>query len=530
MLVHHERLPLVIRVLSSLVAAWLLLGGLASPAQAKPSADPISVTAQSQSVHFPDYIDFQLSAVDSLAPIVSAAIHISIPMFGFDDTETVSVNKSKNITVDWRMNTSGDNYVLPGTSITYYWELTDSIDNVHLTKYTNFIVSDTRFTWQSATQGYMRLHWYNTAPGFSQALLSRALSDEEHLTQVTGMSYHHVFDLWVYSSDSAFRRALPPDTFEWVGGVAFPPLNEAFFTVSSPTDETLVRDMPHEMTHLLLHQTVSDRVAIPHWFDEGLAVYCQLFQEPELTDRLNEALRTHSLLPLIQIMNHFPSDSDTAELAYAESWNLVSYMFQTFGKADMEHLLQLLSSGKQNFDQALQAAIGEDQAHLENQWHLALHQPPTLSPAEMQTPAVPPASTARLQLPTPATSDSHDPLLLALGTALMLAALLGTMLLLASVRHQRLQAMEAVQAAEQILAVSRRDWQTPPPLGNSPSPGPSGTRPGWPASGPGASGSFSYFNIDQPFGLSGTEEGPRSSSSQGPEPDDDEQRPPFSGR
>ncbi|MBX5451386.1 MAG: hypothetical protein IRZ24_15105, partial [Thermogemmatispora sp.] len=382
-------------------------------------------------------------------------------------------------------------------------------------------VYDTRFPWQSTTQGYIHIHWYNTLPGFSQALLSRAKSDQEHLAQVTGLSYHHAFDLWIYSSQSAFRSALPPDTFEWVGGVAFPPLNEAFFTVTSPTDETLIRDMPHEMTHLLLHQTVPDRVDIPRWFDEGLAVYCQLFQEPELTDRLNEALRTHSLLPLSQISERFPSSSDAAELAYAESWNLVTYMYQTFGKTNLEHLFQLLSSGKLTFDEALQASISEDEAHLENQWHLALHQPPTLSPAEMQTPAVPPASTTQLRLPTPATSDSHDTLLLLLGTALMLTALVGTMLLLTSARHQRLQAMEAVQAAEQILAISRRDWQAPPPSDSSPSSGPFGRWLGRPTPGTGASGGSPYFNIDQPFGLPGTGEGPQTRSSQGSEPDDD---------
>ncbi|MBX5457143.1 MAG: hypothetical protein IRZ31_09595 [Thermogemmatispora sp.] len=515
MFVHYARLPLLVRVLSSLAVAWLLIGSeLASPALAQRAADPISVMAQSQSVHFPNYIDFQISATDSLTPIVSAYIHVSIPLFEVDDNERVTVNAAKTITLHWRMDTSGDNYIMPGAIITYYWELSDSLDNVHLTKYISFTMTDTRFTWQSATQGYMHLHWYNETPGFGQALLTRALTDENHLVEVTGLNYHRAFDLWVYSSEDAFRSALPPDTFEWVGGEAFPPLNEAFFMVSSLTDETLARDMPHEMTHLLLHQTVSTDTDIPLWFDEGLAVYCQLYHEPEMTDRLNEALRSHSLLPLAQITERFPSNSDAAYLAYAESWNLVDYMYRTFGKPALEHLFQLLGNSRQPFDEALQAAIGEDQAHLENQWHLALHQPPTLSPGEMQTPVAQPATTAQLQLPTPATSDSRDITLAGLGAMLMLTALLGTALLLLSARNQRLQALAAVQAAEQILSTSRGDRQSSPPLGGPPSPGHQG---GWPGqSAPRISGEFSYFDSDRPFGLPGREEGPLSPPPQEP--------------
>ncbi|WP_069805328.1 peptidase MA family metallohydrolase [Thermogemmatispora onikobensis] len=516
MLVLYARLPLLVRVLSSLAVAWLLItGGLAPPALAERAADPISVMAQSQNVHFPDYIDFQMSASDSLAPIVSAYIHVSIPLLDVDNTNRVAVNAAKTITLHWRMNTSGDNYVMPGATITYYWELSDSLGNVHSNKYTSFIVTDTRFSWKSATQGYMHLHWYSETPGFGQALLTRATTDEQHLVEVTGLNYHQTFDLWVYSSENAFRSALPPDTLEWVGGEAFPPLNEAFFMVSSLTDETLARDMPHEMTHLLLHQTVSAHTDVPLWFDEGLAVYCQLYHEPEMTDRLNEALRSHSLLPLSRLMERFPSDSDSAYLAYAESWNLVDYMYRTFGKPTLQHLFQLLGSGKQTFDESLQAAIGEDQAHLENQWHLALHQPPTLSPAEMQTPVAQPVTTARSQLPVPATSDNRDIALAGLGALLMLTALLGTALLLVSVRNQRLQALAAVEAAEQILAVSRRDWQGPPPFGVPPSPGPQG---GWPGpSAPGTASGFSYFDRDRPFGLPGKEEGPLSPPSQEPE-------------
>jgi hypothetical protein len=86
-----------------------------------------------------------------------------------------------------------------------------------------------------------------------------------------------------------------------------------------------------------------------------------------------------TLLSLDDISGGFPPDSDKAYLAYAQSWNLVAYMYSTFGQARMTALIKALNSPLIDFEGAVQQVLGIDVAHLENQWHINLHQPPTLT-------------------------------------------------------------------------------------------------------------------------------------------------------
>jgi hypothetical protein len=456
MLLRRAHLWLLLRAVSALFLALSATVALNTSVSAR-AADPITVSSQSQNVHFPDYIDFTLSASDSAAPITQAYIHISIPN-NADDVETPAFQPARTVHLTWRETTSGQNFLVPGTPIDYYWQLSDALGNTYTTSDVKFNTIDSRFSWQSISNNIIHIHWYNRSQSFGQLLLNKAQADRQHLVQTLDIDYVQPIDLWIYSNDQDFRPALGPDTPEWVGGVAFPSLNEAFFTVETSLDETLVRDMPHEMTHLLLHEIISPDVDVPTWFDEGLAVYAQIYHEPEMTDRLNEALQQHSLLPLSELDNSFPNDADLAYLAYAQSWNLVDYMYRTFGRTLMARLIYWLQNGTLTFDQDLVTVIGEDERHLENQWHLYLHQPPTLTPAEMQTPAAQPTAPATAPQPRlvlPATTDRSEFTLTTLGALLMLAGLIGLATFVVMLRRQRWQTQAALQQVEQILTASR---------------------------------------------------------------------------
>jgi hypothetical protein len=478
MLVRRIRLA-SLRLTLALSLAVVASAALGLSAHAQRAANPITITAQSQSIHFPNYIDYQLSVTDTTTKIVGATIHLTLDTTGDQESQSMSFTPAQTLTLHWREDTSGDNFLIPGTPIAYYWEITDELANVNNSTVVHFTTADTRFTWQSLSQGLMHIHWYNQPGSFGQAILNKALIDRQHIVQTIGADYRRSFDLWVYGNETDFRSALPPGTVEWVGGEAFPRLNEAFFMVQSTTDETLVRDMPHEMTHLLFHQITANGLDAPTWFDEGLAVYCQLYHEPEMTDRLNEALQTHSLLPLNEISLQFPRNSDQAYLAYAESWNLVDYMYRTFGQARMLRLIELLNSAQQDFDQDLLTALGEDQNHLENQWHLYLHQPPTLSGTQL-TPTVQPRQPQPKPV-LPATSDRSTFALTTLGGLLTLAGLIGLVLVVTSIRRQRAQAQAAVEAAVLFLASQRASQQPPAWPAAAPPPAPFSGSPPSPA-------------------------------------------------
>jgi len=90
---------------------------------------------------------------------------------------------------------------------------------------------------------------------------------------------------------------------------------------------------------------------------------------------------------LSQISDNFPADADQAYLAYAQSWQLLDYMYHTFGKPRMVQLIKLMNNPLTTFDQDLKQALGVDQLHLENQWRLSQGQPAVLTTNKVtQTP------------------------------------------------------------------------------------------------------------------------------------------------
>jgi hypothetical protein len=242
--------------------------------------------------------------------------------------------------------------------------------------------------------------------------------------------------------------------------------------VADPSDTTLVRDMPHELTHLIFHQLTAQGINAPTWFDEGLAVYNQIYHEPEMMQTFDEAVNTHTLIPLHQLESGFPADANQAYLAYAQSWQLLGYMYTTFGQPKMAQLIRQMNNSQVDFDEDLQKVLGEDQLHLENQWYLYLHQPPLIPPDQL-TPTPQPKLQAK-QSPgissRASVIDGSFWLLIGLGVLLIVGPV-GGYLLISNVRRQRNSKM-AVTAAAQLITSNTMNLQQNniTPLDGSPDP------------------------------------------------------------
>lgn len=438
--------PVRLFCLIYLIISLFLYSGIfliiSAPAHAQATTSPITVLSETDGIAFPNAITFQLKAQDTSSAITQANISITIDAAGAINSEIENVALAQSATIvslSWQMTTTGDNFLVPGTHITYNWQLQDT-SGTHTLPSQQFYTSDTRFSWQHLSQSMVQINWYNNSSAFGQGLLARAVSDVTRISRNLGGGPTLPLHIWVYQSDNDFHDALPPGTFEWVGGIAFPSLDECFIVVNNLDDYTVIRDMPHEMTHLIFHQLIAKGIESPLWFDEGMAVYNQLYHEPAMTARLNEALAAHNLIPLNQLYFSFPADADQAELAYAQSWNLVSYMYKTFGISKMAALIQAINNPNYDFSQDLQHTIGEDTNHLENQWHLSLHQPPTLN-ADQQNPTQAQTTTTPIKVQL---NDGNQPFYIWLGLLLILVPLAGGIVVFVYIR--RSQALQPQQA------------------------------------------------------------------------------------
>ncbi|HEY7416220.1 MAG TPA: peptidase MA family metallohydrolase [Ktedonobacteraceae bacterium] len=419
-------------LLLCLVFGCLTLSCL-TPIYASAFANPIQVTAQTDQVNFPKSIDFQMTAHDAAGTLTQATIFIQFKGIDEDQEQhAVTAPEAGNIvTFHWHEDTTGGSFTPTGTQISYYWLVQDDAGNRLTDTAQAFTVIDPRFTWQHATQGLLQVNWYNHPAAFGQTILQLASTNVNRISHDLGNGLKKPISVWIYQSDEDFHNSLPPNTNEWVGGIAFPNLDVASIVVNSYSDYTLTRDMPHELTHLIFHQVKSEDVQVPRWFDEGLAVYEQTYHEPEMSTRLQKGLDQHALLRLNDITYEFPADADKAYLAYAESWNLLGYMYTTFGHTRMATLMKDLGNPRTDFNQDLRQALGVDEAHLENQWHLYLHQPPILTASQAST-----TSSLAVQSIHATAPDSTAQFLLVLGVLLVILPALGIAYLL-SYQHRQ---------------------------------------------------------------------------------------------
>lgn len=433
-----------ISLLTALVVLTFFLSPIVAPRVVHAlvlSDNPITVTSRSFFEHFPDYIDLSANAHDASGTINRASIVLTFSAGGAPEAHPVPLNKPGNvISVSWREDTSGGHFIPPGVQLYYFWEFWDSAGNMLTDAQQHFSTIDTRFNWQHLTQGMLQVNWYKGGQNFGQFVLNKASAYIQSISDNLGGGLIQPINLWIYATDQEFHGSLAPGSFEWVGGEALPALHEASIVVADTTDytmeDTLVRDMPHELTHLVFHQLIAQGITAPTWFDEGLAVYNQTFREPELQARWEKALALHSLLRLSQISDHFPADADQAYLAYAQSWQLLDYMYTTFGKPRMVQLIKLMNNPQTTFEQDLKQALGVDQQHLENQWRISKGQAAVLTPNEVKQTPQPVIQVKQAQ--NVSTNYTTFWVLIGLGIFLVLVSLISLIVLVMySVRHTK---------------------------------------------------------------------------------------------
>lgn len=418
------------------------------PAHALASTNsPITITNETSKVTFPKNIDFSMSAQDSGGSITQATLFI---LYNGNNQDLHQVSPSTPLakaTFHWIEDTSSDNFAPTGTQVSYYWKVVDDSGNTYIGKTETFQLTDTRFSWQQLGNSSVTIHWYAETAGFGQQVLNIATQDVKRISNDLGNGPTQPVSLWLYKTDEDFHGSLPANSYEWVGGIAYPKFNVCEISAQSTDDNTLIRDMPHELTHLVFHQVIGPQALAPTWFDEGLAVYHQVYHEPEMLLIFKNAEQNHTLLRLSTISMGFPSDANKAYLAYGESWQLLDYMYRTFGHKKMVALFNDIKNPQNDFGQALQQAIGMDQSHLENQWYLSIGQPALLQPA-VATPT--PAPQQATQPITINTTQNNTPWLLLIVLLLVLVPGAGIGYLIVYQKRSREKAL-VLQQAQSIL-------------------------------------------------------------------------------
>ena len=156
----------------------------------------------------------------------------------------------------------------------------------------------------------------------------------------------------------------------WSAAVAYPSLN--LIIIQSPKAANgkgidLGKVFKHELTHIALGKAFSKREEIPLWLNEGLAMYESREWDFSRVSTITRAVLTDSLIPLSEITRLFPLEASKAELAYSESFYLISFLISQYGKESFHRFLKEYSGGKELKD-VLREVYGIKWEELEEKW------------------------------------------------------------------------------------------------------------------------------------------------------------------
>ena len=338
-----------------------------------PAQDEINAISSSAMVAFPLAITFNLEA-EASNEIVDIDLKYTVDRMSLVPVSwRVDVDFTQGSTVDaswtWDMLETGG--LPPGTELEYWWLIEDAAGQKIETSPSTLKYDDLRYDWNSLTSEQITLYWYNDDPNFAQQLMVAAEDSLQRLTTDTGLLLEQPAKIYIYASFDDLRGALVYPQ-EWTGGVAFSGYGVIAIGISPDNLDWGKRAMAHELSHLVVHQGVFGPFGlIPTWLDEGLALYAEGDLRSDLRERFDEAMSRNELISVRSLSSSFPADPDEARLSYAESFILVEFLLDSYGRDRMLELLDVFQEGS-GYEDALTQVYGFDMDGLNELWQANL--------------------------------------------------------------------------------------------------------------------------------------------------------------
>jgi hypothetical protein len=361
------RRPFLLALLALLAVLVLL------PAEPLAAAEPVTFEGSEARPSFPERIDFRVTVVGADADIVDVRLfmgHVADPTRA---QLRPTVSPGRRVEVTHALNLR-EQYQPPGSEIEYFWEARDAAGRRTESPRQRFTLLDSRYQWRERSQGLVTLRWYSGNDAFAQDVLDTAQRTLDRMKAQVGASPTTPITLVFYGSNEEFARSLPPNSAEWIGGQAYPALNLIIAGVrpDGGAAREVRRMVPHELSHLVLHQATDNPYnSPPAWLDEGLAVVAQETPDGRFPGIIRDAARRGTLIPLRALNSSFPLDPNEAVQSYAQSGAIVAFMLQEFGPARSAALVSSFRDGV-SYDEAVQGALGVTLEELDARWRASL--------------------------------------------------------------------------------------------------------------------------------------------------------------
>jgi len=230
----------------------------------------------------------------------------------------------------------------------------------------------------SSASDYMRMgtpHFFFYLHSQDKQLMKSLIDDAEVLREEIikdlGIDFKEKTKVYLAPSFRKYQEIQPGgEVPSWSAAVAYPRLNLIIIRSPRATKSKSIdlrKVFKHEFTHIALGKAFSKREKIPRWLNEGLAMYESREWDFSRVSTITRAVLTDSLIPLSEITYWFPFEADKAELAYSESFYLISFLISEYGKESFHRFLKEYSRGK-GLKDVLREVYGIKWEELEEKW------------------------------------------------------------------------------------------------------------------------------------------------------------------
>jgi len=265
----------------------------------------------------------------------------------------------------------------PFAIITYWWQIRDRAGQALITEPQQLNYIDNRFEWETLNGDGISVHWImgQGDPRFGQTALDIALASLPRINVELQASVPEATDIYIYDSQEHLSSAMMLADRDWITGQTHPELGVIVIAIPAQNGygTQMMRDIPHEMTHLLIHQAVSPEGYryVPEWLDEGLAVANEELPNSGRAVALEEAQTSGTLIPLSDLCIPFSPDPQTATLAYAQSGSIVKFIRERYGAEGIRSLLSSYAHGA-SCSAGVEQALGLSLRGLDMMWRASI--------------------------------------------------------------------------------------------------------------------------------------------------------------
>jgi len=221
------------------------------------------------------------------------------------------------------------------------------------------------------TTSHFAFYFHADDERLAESLIDRAEGMRREIVEDLGFDFKGLTQVYIAPSPRKYQEIQPGGWVpSWSAGVAYPSLN--LIILKSPRaikrgHIDLEKVFRHELTHIAVGRAFEGREEVPRWLDEGLAMYESREWNFSRVSAITRAVLTDSLIPLSEITERFPHEVTRAELAYVQSFYLVSFLVSKYGKDKFHQFIREYGSGT-GLEEVLVRVYSFRRDELEERW------------------------------------------------------------------------------------------------------------------------------------------------------------------